>query len=154
MNELTVVERAAVALQSDVAGKELATLVEQSKSITTVTNKDGRTECHAAAMRADEEAERARREQAIRDEEHRLAEQAKAAQEAAELAAFPEVTAQPAPVSSSGGLDETVVAVAPATPVARLIDRLDELVRQMTDVELSDLCVHAAHILAERKVAA
>jgi hypothetical protein len=350
MNELTVVERAAVALQSDTAGKELAALVEQSKSIVTVTNKDGRTECHAAAMRAmtartniekagkaaredaqkfskaviaeesrliaiiepeekrlkalrdewddaraaekaeaerikreriaaivlrineikeaparvalmpaagiatyiqmleamdigadfaeflgdatdariaaleklreihaakvraDEEAEQARialqeerernrkegerlrileaeqrerdmeerrrldaekaelarqqkeiadqraeqerREQAIRDEERRLAEQAKAEQEAAELAAFPEPTAQPAPTASSPRLDETVVAVAPVTGFVRLLDRLDELVRQMTDLELSDLCVHAAHILSERKEAA
>lgn len=350
MNELTVVERAAVALQSNVAGKELAALVEQSKSIVTVTNKDGRTECHAAAMRAtaartgiekagkaarddatkfskaviaeearliaiiepeekrlkglrdewdaaraaekaeveriereriaaivlrineikeapakgammltaelagyiqtlegleigadfaeflgeatdariaaleklreihaakvraDEEAEAARialeeerernrkegerlrileaeqrerdieerrrldaekaelarqqkeiadqkaeqdrREKAIRDEEHRLAEAAKAEQEAAALSAFPEVTAQPAPTASSPRLEETVVAVAPITPVARLLDRLDELVRQMTDVELSDLVVHAAHILAERRDAA
>lgn len=350
MNELTVVERAAVALQSDVAGKELAALVEQSKAIVTVTNKDGRTECHAAAMRAmtartniekagksarddatkfskaviaeearliaiiepeekrlkglrdewdaaraaekaeadriereriaaivlrindikespargtmmdtaelswytqtlesmeigadyaeflgeatdarimaleklreihaakvraDEEADQARialeaerernrlegerlrileaeqrerdqeerrrleeeraelvrqqkeiadqkteqdrREKAIRDEEHRLAEQARKEQEAADLAAFPEVTAQPAPTASSPRLDETVVAVTPNISYGRLLDRLDELVRQMTDVELSDLVVHAAHILAERKEAA
>lgn len=49
---LTVVQRAAVALGSDKAAAELAALVEESKSITAVTNKDGRTECHAAAMRA------------------------------------------------------------------------------------------------------
>ncbi len=41
------------------------------------------------------------------------------------------------------------------TGSARLLDRLDELVRQMTERELSDLCIHAAHILGERgKVAA
>lgn len=49
---LTVVQRAAVALGSTKAAAELVALVEASKSITAVTNKDGRTECHAAAMRA------------------------------------------------------------------------------------------------------
>lgn len=45
-------ERAATALKSDSVGKDLAALVESSKSITAITNDDGRTECHAAAMKA------------------------------------------------------------------------------------------------------
>lgn len=49
---LTVTQRAAVALQSDKAAAELAALVESSQSITAITNPDGRTECHAAAMKA------------------------------------------------------------------------------------------------------
>ena len=40
------------------------------------------------------------------------------------------------------------------TGSARLLDRLDELARRMTESELSDLCIHAAHILSERKAAA
>jgi len=49
---LTVVERAAVALGSSKAETELTALALQSKSITSVTSPDGRTECHAAAMTA------------------------------------------------------------------------------------------------------
>ena len=40
------------------------------------------------------------------------------------------------------------------TGSARLLDRLDDLTRQMTEAELSDLCIHAAHILELRKAAA
>lgn len=40
------------------------------------------------------------------------------------------------------------------TGSARLLDRLDDLARQMTEAELSDLCIHAAHILEQRKAAA
>jgi hypothetical protein len=48
--ELTVQDRAAVALGSSRAETELTELAAKSKSITEITNKDGRTECHAAAM--------------------------------------------------------------------------------------------------------
>jgi hypothetical protein len=51
---LTPIERAAVALGSSKAAAELAELAAASKSITAVTNKDGRTECHAACMKARE----------------------------------------------------------------------------------------------------
>ncbi len=40
------------------------------------------------------------------------------------------------------------------TGTAKLMDRLDDLARQMTELELSELVIHAAHILAERKAAA
>lgn len=108
---------------------------------------------------ADQKAEQDRREKAIRDEEHRLAEQARKEQEAAELAAFPEVTAQPAPDASRVRLDETVVAVAPTPsfpdiPAAVLLDRLDCLVRQMDSFELFILCNEAEYILEKRKAAA
>lgn len=51
---LTVQARAAVALGSSKAEAELRELAEKSKSIIAVTNKDGRQECHAAAMVAKE----------------------------------------------------------------------------------------------------
>jgi predicted phage-related endonuclease len=40
------------------------------------------------------------------------------------------------------------------TGSARLLDRLDDLARQMTEAELSDLCIHAAHMLENRRAAA
>lgn len=40
------------------------------------------------------------------------------------------------------------------TGSACLLDRLDDLARQMTEAELSGLCIHAAHILEQRKSAA
>lgn len=49
---LTVQARAAVALGSTKAETELLALVDKSKSITVITNPDGRTECHSAAMLA------------------------------------------------------------------------------------------------------
>lgn len=51
---LTVHARAAVALGSSKAETDLLELAAKSKSITAITNKDGRTECHAAAMTAKE----------------------------------------------------------------------------------------------------
>lgn len=51
---ITVQQRAAVALGSSKAEAELRELAAKSKSITVVTNKDGRQECHAAAMVAKE----------------------------------------------------------------------------------------------------
>lgn len=51
---LTVQARAAVALGSSKAEVELIELAGKSKSIVTITNKDGRAECHQAAMAAKE----------------------------------------------------------------------------------------------------
>jgi DNA repair exonuclease SbcCD ATPase subunit len=50
--ELTVIQRAAVALGSSKATVELTELAAASKSITAVTNAAGRTECHTACMKA------------------------------------------------------------------------------------------------------
>ncbi len=50
--QLTVQQRAAVALQSDKAQAELTALAASSQSITAPTNSAGRAECHAAAMAA------------------------------------------------------------------------------------------------------
>lgn len=52
--QLTVQARAAVALGSSKAETELIELAGKSKAIIAITNKDGRTECHAAAMTAKE----------------------------------------------------------------------------------------------------
>ena len=67
-----------------------------------------------------------------------------------------EPAAQPAPAASSPRLDETPKAAAHTgiTGSARLLDRLDDLARQMTERELSELCIHAAHMLENRKQAA
>ena len=50
--QLTVQERAAVALRSSKAEAELRSLVDSSKGIAAPTNKAGRDECHSAAMAA------------------------------------------------------------------------------------------------------
>ena len=50
--QLTVQERAAVALRSSKAEAELRSLVDSSKGITAPTNKAARDECHSAAMAA------------------------------------------------------------------------------------------------------
>lgn len=67
-----------------------------------------------------------------------------------------EPAAQPAPAASSPRLDETPKAAAHTgiTGSARLLDRLDDLARQMTEQELSELCIHAAHIIENRRAAA
>lgn len=70
-----------------------------------------------------------------------------------------EPTQQPAPrAPGPNRLDETAAVVAPKhtgiTGSARLRDRLDDLARQMTEQELSDLCIHAAHVLENRRAAA
>ena len=49
--ELTIIDRAALALGSSNTEKQIKEFIEQSKSITVITNKDGREECHAAAMK-------------------------------------------------------------------------------------------------------
>ena len=51
---LTVQARAALALESSTAETYLTELAVKSKAITAITNKDDRTECHAAAMTAKE----------------------------------------------------------------------------------------------------
>jgi hypothetical protein len=50
MKELTLIERAAVALKSSETEKHLVKLASEHKSITEITNAAGRTECHAAMM--------------------------------------------------------------------------------------------------------
>lgn len=50
MNELTLPERAAVALGAAEHEKKLASLVAESKAITAIKNADARTQCHAAMM--------------------------------------------------------------------------------------------------------
>lgn len=66
-----------------------------------------------------------------------------------------EPAAQPAP-ATVGRLEETAVHAGHTgiTGSARLMDRLDDLARQMTERELSDMCIHAEHILANRRAAA
>lgn len=80
-------------------------------------------------------------------EEHRTLEKARAITEPAQ---------EPAPAVSRSRLEETVPAAGHTgvTGSARLLDRLDDLARQMTERELSDLCIHAAHILESRRAAA
>jgi len=50
MNELTLPERAAVALGAAEHEKKLVSLVAESKAITAIKNADARTQCHAAMM--------------------------------------------------------------------------------------------------------
>ena len=50
--QLTVIERASVALGASECEKQLTELVEESKGITTITNPAGRDECHTSAMKA------------------------------------------------------------------------------------------------------
>lgn len=67
-----------------------------------------------------------------------------------------EPAAPAAPGPSSARLDETPMAAAHTgiTGSARLLDRLDDFARQMTEAELSELCIHAAHILSSRRAVA
>jgi hypothetical protein len=51
MNELTLPQRAAVALGTAEHEKQLILLVEESKTITAIKNVDARTQCHGAYMR-------------------------------------------------------------------------------------------------------
>jgi predicted phage-related endonuclease len=79
---------------------------------------------------------------------------------AAKVKAADEVAAQ-APITLPVPANRSPEPAAPATPThkgitgsARLLDRLDDLARQMTERELSNLCIHADHILSLRKAAA
>lgn len=120
---------------------------------------------------AEEKRIAAERERIRAEEEAKATAKAKAEQEEAErqriantqpatvaVQTKQEPAAPAAPGASSPGLDETPTAAAPThkgiTGSARLLDRLDDLARQMTERELSDLCVHAAHILEQRRAAA
>lgn len=47
---LTIIERARIALKSQKTEADFKALVEQSQSITAITNTDGRTQCHARLM--------------------------------------------------------------------------------------------------------
>ena len=49
--ELTLPQRAAVALGAAEHEKQLILLVAESKTITEIKNADGRTQCHAAYMK-------------------------------------------------------------------------------------------------------
>jgi len=50
--ELTVIQRVCTALASDTTAQNLIELAKKSQQITVITSKDGRTECHTAAMTA------------------------------------------------------------------------------------------------------
>lgn len=52
ITELTIQQRAVIALSSPKAELELRELARKSQAIVTITNADGRTECHTAAMAA------------------------------------------------------------------------------------------------------
>lgn len=68
-----------------------------------------------------------------------------------------EPAAQPAASAVTQAIPPAPVVAAAHTGItgsARLLDRLDDLARQMTERELSDLCIHAAHILENRRAAA
>ena len=103
-------------------------------------------------IRAEEEAKATAKAELIAKQQREL----DAGEDAAIVAKPTEPATRPAPVISSGRLDETAVVAAHTgiTGSARLMDRLDDLVRQMTEQELSELCIHAAHILESRKAAA
>ena len=84
-------------------------------------------------------------------EEHRTLEKARAITEPATQPAAQAVQAPP------GGQPQGPAVVAAHTGItgsASLLDRLDDLARRMTESELSDLCIHAAHILENRRAAA
>lgn len=118
---------------------------------------------------ADHQAAEAKREEETR-ERIRAEEQAKAAADAAAKIERDRLTeanqtryeepatqaAAKAAPAATGGASATpaVAAHTGITGSARLLDRLDDLARQMTERELSDLCIHAAHILESRKAAA
>lgn len=108
---------------------------------------------------AEAERETARMNQATKDAAEVVQ---RAVSEITQAAVAPLLTTEPAapaaPGASSPRLDETPTAAAPThkgiTGSARLLDRLDDLARQMTERELSELCIHAAHILEQRRAAA
>ena len=81
--ELTVQQRAAVALESSKAAAELLALAESSKGITAITNRAGREECHSAAMAAQKartgivQAGKAARDDATRFSKAVIAEEAR-----------------------------------------------------------------------------
>lgn len=125
---------------------------------------DAENKRHAAETERILEAER---EKIRAEEEARAAAKVKAEQEEAERQRFHDIATttarevfapptEPAPTPETVALRATPVPsiASGITGMARLLDRLDDLARQMTEQELSDLCIHAAHILSERKEAA
>lgn len=125
---------------------------------------DAENKRHAAETERILEAER---EKIRAEEEARAAAKVKAEAEEAARQRFHDIAtttarevfappAEPAPTPETVALRATPVPsiASGITGMARLLDRLDELARQMTEAELSDLCIHAAHILQHRKEAA
>lgn len=114
----------------------------------------------AAKVKAEQEAaERQRKaseEAAAKIERDRVAEKLRAdSMNASPLSTEPATQEKPADVDPGMGRQTPVVAAHTGiTGSARLLDRLDDLARQMTEQELSDLCIHAAHILENRRAAA
>lgn len=116
-------------------------------------------------IRAEEEAKAAAKAKAEQDEAER---QRKASEEAAakierdrltdaNQTRYEESAAQPTVSTVTQAIPPASAVVAAHTVItgsARLLDRLDDLARQMTERELSDLCIHAAHILESRRAAA
>ncbi len=112
--------------------------------------------------RLETERERIAAEERAKIERERIAEERKA-NAAAREAAMPKVTET---IDHGDGI-KTIVVEAPVAPPAeaipqpeqrsewkRLRARLDDLVSQMTASDLSDLCIHAVHMLANRRAAA
>ena len=116
-------------------------------------------------IRAEEEARATAKAKAEQEEAER---QRKAAEEAAAKIERDRLTEanqtryeEPAPQPAANAVTQAIppapVVTAAHTGItgsARLFDRLDDLARQMTERELSDLIVHAAHILESRRIAA
>lgn len=116
-------------------------------------------------IRAEEEARATAKAKAEQEEAER---QRKAAEEAAAKIERDRLTEanqtryeEPAPQPAANAVTQAIppapVVTAAHTGItgsARLFDRLDDLARQMTERELSDLIVHAAHILESRRAAA
>lgn len=100
-----------------------------------------------------EEAERQRKaadEAAARIEHDRIA----SAGKVIEPAAQPAASATAAEIGGYTHAPPVAAGLNSMTGSARLLDRLDDLARQMTERELSDLVIRAAHILENRRAAA
>lgn len=115
----------------------------------------------AEEKRLAEEREKMRKEEEAKAEAKIKAEQAESQRKAAAEAAAKieadrkEFAAPPAQTAASLAQPEpAVTAASHANSYARMRDRLDELAQQMTERELSDLCIHAQHIIFNRKEAA
>jgi len=104
----------------------------------------------AAKVKAEQEAEAKRITDAAFDEIEAAERQRKATEPATQPAAPPTAAA----IGGYTGAPAVVSAHTGVTVSDRLLDLLDDLARRMTESELSDLCIHAAHILSERKAAA
>lgn len=95
-------------------------------------------------------------------EKIRAEEEAKAA--AKVKAAAPNTTPEPAIAQATRNAETQAPGMRETAPVqpthsgmtgiARLLDLLDDFARQMTEAELSELCIRAAHILEQRKAEA